>query len=594
MTQREQAKDLGPEDKQYLQERLQVLRARQHELLKQKDALGINTPPHITLEINDVKAEIASIEKELGLISRSLAIPRTQRLKLRQRAIEAFNAKQWEKAEELLEQVVENDANDIEAQKWLKITSRELKLQTEYKAIGKLREAGNAHAVLRALNELRKQEHNYPDPEGHEQWALELVGKEPLRLRFWIPTSISIGAILVGLLTYFIFTIWIGPQQTAAENNSSVVLVNLTPSITNTSSPSPSSIPSTPTTTAPINTPFVLPPIPPRPSPVVADFTIKRLQEQRLLRIIIRSDSSKLSHIKGGLRSGYEVEIIKSLKPYLEEQLGFPIVLEFVPTDSPDRIPALLRGDGDLIIAALSQTEEREKLLDFVLAYFDDKQRFLVREELEMNSVCDSQAIRAIGVISNTSSIENLITAGQECNIGEKIRSPHFSNLQEAVEALRSGEVDAITTDGILLESFAENGLKVVTNGIGDDQTYGIAVRQGDSELANLLKIAFENMVASCRFQEITHEYFPDKQAYPVALSSGVTACEATTDLPTEHLVQKGDWLIQISSRYYGSQLKACWQGIWKDPKNQQVITNPDSLRPGSKIYIPTKPEGCP
>jgi len=63
------------------------------------------------------------------------------------------------------------------------------------------------------------------------------------------------------------------------------------------------------------------------------------------------------------------------------------------------------------------------------------------------------------------------------------------------------------------------------------------------------------------------------------------TAYEQAEKIPTEkfHIVRKTETLSDVARQYYGSPAK--WQKIYN--ANRNVVTNPNALRPGTKLILP-------
>jgi nucleoid-associated protein YgaU len=63
------------------------------------------------------------------------------------------------------------------------------------------------------------------------------------------------------------------------------------------------------------------------------------------------------------------------------------------------------------------------------------------------------------------------------------------------------------------------------------------------------------------------------------------TAYEQTEKTPTQkfHIVRKTETLSDVARQYYGSPAK--WQKIYN--ANRNVVTNPNALRPGTKLILP-------
>lgn len=159
------------EERQRLRELLRAHQSRLQVLELQQAQQGIQTPAQVITEIADIRREMAKLEAQLG--RRTSAMSRAALRQTRQHALAAFYAKEWERAEELLDQVVQADLDDEDAQIKLAEVQRQLDLQAFYQAICDLRDVGNWQAVRNALADLDRRQPGYPDSQGLRAWADE-------------------------------------------------------------------------------------------------------------------------------------------------------------------------------------------------------------------------------------------------------------------------------------------------------------------------------------------------------------------------------------------------------------------------------------
>lgn len=157
------------EERQRLRELLRAHQSRLQVLELQQAQQGLHTPPQVITELADIRREIARVEAQLG--RRIPTVGRAVLRQLRQQALAAFYAKEWERAEELLDQVAQADPGDEDTQAKLAEAQRQLDLRAFYQAICDLRDAGNGRAVLDALTDLEERQPGYPDTQGLRIWA---------------------------------------------------------------------------------------------------------------------------------------------------------------------------------------------------------------------------------------------------------------------------------------------------------------------------------------------------------------------------------------------------------------------------------------
>ena len=84
---------------------------------------------------------------------------------------------------------------------------------------------------------------------------------------------------------------------------------------------------------------------------------------QRLLRVAVPKEFPPFGSLKNGNPEGYDIAIARMLA------IDMKVKLELVPVQSSDRLPYLRDGKVDLIIASLGKNAEREKQIDFTVAY---------------------------------------------------------------------------------------------------------------------------------------------------------------------------------------------------------------------------------
>ncbi|WP_175541793.1 transporter substrate-binding domain-containing protein [Polaromonas sp. YR568] len=98
-------------------------------------------------------------------------------------------------------------------------------------------------------------------------------------------------------------------------------------------------------------------------TPNKAGDALDNIQAQRLLRVAVPKEFPPFGSLKNGSPEGYDIAIARMLA------IDLKVKLELVPVQSSDRLPYLRDGKVDLIIASLGKNAEREKQIDFTIAY---------------------------------------------------------------------------------------------------------------------------------------------------------------------------------------------------------------------------------
>ena len=172
---------------------------------------------------------------------------------------------------------------------------------------------------------------------------------------------------------------------------------------------------------------------------------LERILAAKVLKIGVRSDSPPFGYQdKDGNPAGFDVD----LGFRLARSLGVQPV--FVTVSSPERIERLKNGDVDLVIATLTATRRRAHEIDFSIPYFQDHQMLLVETSSAIQSYRDLSGKRVAAALRSTS-IDNLKVVAPDCEIVP------VQSVAVGFEKLNSGAVDALTGDGLVLQSFRLN-----------------------------------------------------------------------------------------------------------------------------------------
>jgi polar amino acid transport system substrate-binding protein len=174
---------------------------------------------------------------------------------------------------------------------------------------------------------------------------------------------------------------------------------------------------------------------------------------------------------------GYDVDFAKAFA----DKIG--VKLQVVGTNPANRIPLLQSGKVDLIVADLTNTEERAKVVDFSYSYFISGQQFLV-PAAGSDKLAD-YATKRIGAIKGTTG-ENQVKA-----LFPKAKTISYDDLPLGISALRSGAVDAFTQDGsVLVPALAEAPDKAKYKILPDfvsKELIGIGVKKGEKAVLDLV-----------------------------------------------------------------------------------------------------------
>lgn len=174
------------------------------------------------------------------------------------------------------------------------------------------------------------------------------------------------------------------------------------------------------------------------------------------------------------------------------------LTCEFVKNDWDTIIPNLVNSNYDVIIAGMSITAERDKVIDFTQEYIPPSPSFYVG--LSGNTVDVSKA----NIAAQTATIQADYI--QESNaILMEYKSP-----DETIAAVRNGEADAVLADGDFLSPIvAESGGDLAIIGqVSIGGGVGMGVRESDADLKAKLNKAIDSMKADGSLNKMLKEWF--------------------------------------------------------------------------------------
>ncbi len=209
----------------------------------------------------------------------------------------------------------------------------------------------------------------------------------------------------------------------------------------------------------------------------------------------VKEDQPGLGYLDAatGERTGFDVDIAR----WIAAELGFgEDQIDFVPIASANREQAIVNGQIDYYVGTYSITDARKEQIDFAGPYFVTGQGLLVASDSAIES--DADLTSDVTVCSATGS-----TPIQNIRDNYDADTVEYDTYSLCVEALRQGQVDAVTTDEAILLGYAAeypDEIKVVGEPFSVEE-YGVGLPKGDDALREFINDMFED--GGDRWQEI-------------------------------------------------------------------------------------------
>ena len=200
---------------------------------------------------------------------------------------------------------------------------------------------------------------------------------------------------------------------------------------------------------------------------------------------------------------GFDIDIANALCEEMNRKC------EFVKQDWDGIIPALQANKYDAIIASMSITEKRKKVISFSEKYYNTAARFATKK----GSSFDDNTLENFTVGVQRGTTHHDWMKGEAPNADLKL----YSTIEEAFLDLKNGRLDAIygdsisisdgflkTDDGADFEFRGKSHQEIKYFGVGA----GVAVRKGEEKLADEFSQAIKAIREKGIYQEISNKYF--------------------------------------------------------------------------------------
>lgn len=175
------------------------------------------------------------------------------------------------------------------------------------------------------------------------------------------------------------------------------------------------------------------------------------------------------------------------------------LTCEWVTNEWDSIIPNLVSGNYDVIIAGMSITDERDKVIDFTQEYIPPAASLYVGLSADAN-------IKGI-VAAQTATIQAAYVAESGATLLE------YPTPDETIAAVRNGEADVVLADkDYLLPAVNEsNGQLVVVDQVQIGGGVGMGVRESDTELKAKLDAAITSMKEDGTLNTMIKKWFGEE-----------------------------------------------------------------------------------
>lgn len=220
-----------------------------------------------------------------------------------------------------------------------------------------------------------------------------------------------------------------------------------------------------------------------------AGTTMAELADAGTIRVGTKFDQPGLGNInlETDEPEGFDVEIAKLIASKLGIKEGN---IDFVESISANREAFLQNDTVDLIVATYTINDARKAVVDFAGPYYVAGQDLLVRKDDKSINGPEDLAGKRVCAVTGSTPIMRIRQSYPEAEAVE------FDTYTECVDQLEAEQIDAVSTDDIILAGYAADpkyeGLFRVVGKKFSEEPYGVGVPKGDTAFRNFINDTLE------------------------------------------------------------------------------------------------------
>ncbi len=221
--------------------------------------------------------------------------------------------------------------------------------------------------------------------------------------------------------------------------------------------------------------------------------TMARLAEAGKVTVGTKFDQPLFGLVgPNGIPEGFDVEIAKLIAGELGIAEGD---ITWTETVSAVREDSIANGSVDFIVATYTINDTRKEKISFAGPYFIAGQSLLtLKTNTDINGVDDIGG-KKICTASGSTPEQNLLENYPDAEVVP------FGAYSDCIEPLRNNQVDAISTDNVILAGFADEHDDLEVRGEQfTDEPYGIGLAKDDTDFRNFINDVLEEIFEDGRW----------------------------------------------------------------------------------------------
>ncbi|MFH1584130.1 MAG: basic amino acid ABC transporter substrate-binding protein [Actinomycetota bacterium] len=210
-----------------------------------------------------------------------------------------------------------------------------------------------------------------------------------------------------------------------------------------------------------------------------------------------------LENVEAGEFVGFDIDLVKEIAN------GLGLEAEIINTAWDGIFPALIAHKFDVVISAVTITEDRDKEMDFSDPYLDSDQSIATKDDSGIKTKADLKD-KILGVQIGTTGELTAKEIDEEMGVAE-IKT--YDDILLAFEDLKAGRIDAIIND-IPTSAYIvkDNPELVIVEKIITNEKYGIVFAPDTPELPKAVNKVLKEMKEDGTYDQIYSKWFGENK----------------------------------------------------------------------------------
>ncbi|WP_084959475.1 glutamate ABC transporter substrate-binding protein [Thermoactinospora rubra] len=238
---------------------------------------------------------------------------------------------------------------------------------------------------------------------------------------------------------------------------------------------------------------------------------LEKVQDGGTVVVGTKWDQPSLGLKKGAEPEGFDVDVAKAVLK--EMNGGKDVQITWKESASSNREPFLQNGTVDIIFATYSITEARKQKVTFGGPYVVAHQDVMVRGNDTSISTPQDLKGKRICKAAGSNSYKRITDPPPDGQLDLDAQLVDAANYSECVQKLQGNNLDAVTTDDLILAGFAKQAaasggqFKVLGQPFTDEK-YGVGLKKGDTKTCEAVNAAIKKLWDNGTMKQLQEKWF--------------------------------------------------------------------------------------